>query len=119
VTIIAYSPLEQGLLTGKFHENPELINSRTGPRKFLKQFQSSGLQKSAPVINELKTIGETHGKKPGQVALNWLVNFHGDTVVAIPGASKMQHAADAAGALDFELTPEELERLDRVSSSLR
>lgn len=53
-----------------------------------------------------------------QVALNWVVSFWGDTVVAIPGASKPKQATEAAGAMSFELTREELEHLDRLSREL-
>ncbi len=115
VTIIAYSPLAQGLLTGKFHDDPSLIKKRGGPRRFMSAFRRSGLAKSAPVVEELKRIGEAHDASPAQVALAWLTAFHGDTVVAIPGASKPRHALEAAGSMRVDLAPEELERLDVVS----
>jgi aryl-alcohol dehydrogenase-like predicted oxidoreductase len=115
ITIIAYSPLAQGLLTGKFHEKPELIRTRVGWRKYMPSYRASGLAKSAPIIEEVKRIAEVHGASPSQVALNWLVHFHGDTVVAIPGATRLTQAQQNVGALDFELTREELNRLDEVS----
>jgi hypothetical protein len=48
-------------------------------------------------------------------ALNWVTHFYGDTVVAIPGASKPQQAQDSADALGFRLTDKELTRLDKLS----
>jgi diketogulonate reductase-like aldo/keto reductase len=54
-----------------------------------------------------------------QVALNWLINSHGDTVVAIPGASKPGHAYESAGAMGFTLTADEIERIDQASSKCR
>jgi diketogulonate reductase-like aldo/keto reductase len=53
------------------------------------------------------------------VAVNWLVNFHGDTVVTIPGATKVSHARQSAGAMDFTLSQSELERIDELSRQFR
>jgi aryl-alcohol dehydrogenase-like predicted oxidoreductase len=117
ITIIAYSPLAQGLLSGKFHDNADLIKSRSGPRRFRPQFKSRGLKKSVPVINELKRIAEKYHATPSQVALRWLVQFHGDAVVAIPGATKVNHAEENAGALNFTISEDDLNRLDEVSRS--
>ncbi|MFN2205853.1 MAG: aldo/keto reductase [Candidatus Promineifilaceae bacterium] len=112
ITIIAYSPLEWGVLTGKFHDNPGLVKRLPLVRRV-----SIGrmLEKSEPVIMLLKEIAAAHGVKPSQVALNWLVNFSGQTVVAIPGASKPHHAREAAGAMGFTLSDEELARLDEAT----
>ena len=112
ITIIAYSPLEWGVLTGKFHDNPGLVKRLPLVRRL-----SIGrmLEKSEPVIRLLKEIAAAHGVKPSQVALNWLVSFSGQTVVAIPGASKPHHAREAAGAMGFTLSDEELARLDEAT----
>ena len=115
VTIIAYSPLAQGILTGKFHKDPDLIRSRPGPRKWMSAFKRRGLQRSRPVVAAVEEIAAAHGSTPSQVALNWLVHFHGDTVVAIPGATSVKQAAENAGALGFQLTEAELKRLDEIS----
>jgi aryl-alcohol dehydrogenase-like predicted oxidoreductase len=115
VTIIAYSPLAQGVLSGKYHDDPALIKKRTGPRRFMRQFKRRGLQKSAPLIEELRRIAASHGVTPSQVALNWLILFHGNAVVAIPGAYSREQARENAGALKFRLSEEELKRLDERS----
>jgi aryl-alcohol dehydrogenase-like predicted oxidoreductase len=116
ITIIAYSPLEQGLLTGKFHDDPSIVKKRAGFRKFQPKYKSSGLKKSQPVIDELKKIAEKYQATPAQVALNWLIHFHGETVVAIPGATKLKHVEDNCKAMNFQLTEEEMKRLDELSS---
>jgi aryl-alcohol dehydrogenase-like predicted oxidoreductase len=51
-------------------------------------------------------------------ALSWVISFYGDTVVAIPGASKPAHAKDSAAAMDLRLTPKELTRLDEISRQI-
>lgn len=110
ITIIAYSPLAQGLLTGKFHDNPELIK-HTGYRRHFSQFKSKGLEKSRPVIELVKELAAKYGVTPSQIALNWLINYHGETVVAIPGASKSKHAEENIGAMKFRMTEEDMAKL--------
>lgn len=111
ITIIAYSPLSQGLLTGKFHANPDLIRDRAGPRRWLPAFRENGLEESRPLIEVLRRVAREHDATPGQVALQWLVRAHGDTVVAIPGASKVEHAEQNGACLDFQLTASEIEEI--------
>jgi aryl-alcohol dehydrogenase-like predicted oxidoreductase len=115
ITVIAYSPLGQGLLSGKFHDEPALVRSRVGPRRFMPKYWARGLARSRPLIDELRRIAAAHGVTASQVALNWLVQFHGDTVVAIPGATKRHHAEENTGAMGFTLSPEELRRIDELS----
>lgn len=112
VTIIAYSPLEMGLLSGKFHENPDLLNGRPVGRRYALRRK---IEASRPLITDLAHIADQHGVTVSQVALNWLVNYHGERVVAIPGASKAHHAEESAGAMSFRLSDEEMERINRLS----
>lgn len=112
ITVICYRPLEFGLLTGKFHRNPELLRGcPSGRRRVL----AGMLESSRPVIQVLEDIAAVHGATVPQVALSWLVNFNGDTAVAIPGASKPKHAEESAGAMKLALTPEEMDLIDRIS----
>lgn len=115
ISIIAYSPLEQGLLTGKFHDNPALIRDAKGPRKLQRKFKESGLAESKPLISLLDAIGEKYNVSASQVALNWTIQYHGETVFAIPGATKVHHAQDNVGALTFKLDASELEEISRTS----
>jgi aryl-alcohol dehydrogenase-like predicted oxidoreductase len=115
ITLIAYSPLAQGLLSGKFHDRIEDVRQKAGPRKWMPQFGARGLEKSRPVVEALKSIASAHGVTPSQIALAWLLQFHGDTIVVIPGATKVRHAQDNVGAMDVRLTPSELTHLDEIS----
>jgi aryl-alcohol dehydrogenase-like predicted oxidoreductase len=119
VTLIAYSPLAQGILSGKFHRDPDLIQARPGPRKRLPSFRRRGLERSRPVVEALEEIAAAHGGTPSQVALNYLIQAHGDTVVAIPGATSAAQAAENAGAMAFRLTEAEVIRLEEVSRPFR
>ena len=119
VTIIAYSPLGQGILSGRFHDDPTLIRKRVGPRRYMSLFRASGLARTRPLVDELRRVAAARGLTPSQVALNWLLDFHGDSVVAIPGASQPRHAEEAAGAMGFRLSDAEMGRLDELSRSFR
>lgn len=109
VTILAYSPLAQGLLTGKYM--PENYTPPTGARRLSPQFSQSGLEKLAPTIRLLKEIGEAHGKTSAQVALNWLIAQ--GNVMPIPGAKNGEQVRQNAGALGWSLSQEEREQIDR------
>jgi aryl-alcohol dehydrogenase-like predicted oxidoreductase len=118
VTIIAYSPLGQGLLTGMYHDDPNYIGRRPGPRKWMPAFRPKGLDRTRPLIDGLKSVATAHGATASQVALAWLCQFHGETVVAIPGASRPEQAREDAAALELTLSKGELDGLDQVSRRL-
>jgi aryl-alcohol dehydrogenase-like predicted oxidoreductase len=115
VTILAYSPLAQGLLTGKY--TVEQYKEPTGARRIDPRFSRSGLEKIAPVTSVLHELGEKYDKTPAQVALNWLIAQGG--VVPIPGAKTAQQARQNAGALGWELAESEVARLEEVSRPWR
>ncbi len=115
ISIIAYSPLAQGLVTGKFHDNPELLKN-IGLRKYSSQFKPNGLEKSRPVVMLIKELASKYNVTPSQIALNWLINYHGETVVAIPGATKENHVKENAGAMSFRLSDEDMIRLEKESA---
>ncbi|WP_128894334.1 aldo/keto reductase [Longirhabdus pacifica] len=118
ITIIAYSPLEQGLVTGKFHKNPELLQQLSRSRRIMNRKKFKNITTSQPLIDTLESIAEKYEVSPSQIALNWLITFHGDTVVAIPGATKISHAKENISALSFRLNESELEEIDKVSKQV-
>ncbi len=115
ISIIAWSPLAQGLVTGKFHDNPELLK-KVGMRKHFSMFKPAGIEKSRPLIALIKSMAVKYNTSPAQVSLNWLINFHGDVVVAIPGATKEHHARENTGAMGFNLTSDDMTLLEKESA---
>ncbi len=115
VTITAYTPLASGLLSGKYHKNPDLLKSK--PLFWRMRIQRK-LEASRPLVAALEEIAQKYQATPAQVALNWLVCFSGETVVTIPGATKARQATECAGAMNFRLTGEELARLDELSKAI-
>ncbi len=114
VSIIAYSPLEQGLTTGVFHKDPEKLKKVPFLRKrnLKKKFK-----KATNAITELEQIANNHNCSMAQVSLNWLINAHGDTVIAIPGASSIKQAESNAKAMNIQLSSEEIKTIDDLTQS--
>jgi len=113
ITLIAYSPLAQGALTGKY--SPE--TKASGLRRFLPNFNRKSLEAVQPVVELLRQIGDRYGKSPSQVALRWLIE--NENVLPIPGVKNSRQAADNVGALSFSLTPEEVETLSEATMAWR
>lgn len=107
VTVIAYSPLAMGMLTGKY--TPD--NPPGGFRE--RRYNRATLAKAMPLINEMKKIGSNHGgKSAAQVAINWVIC---KGALPIPGAKNARQAEQNAGALGWSLSEEEVQRLDELS----
>ncbi|MBN1259181.1 MAG: aldo/keto reductase [Anaerolineae bacterium] len=110
VTLIAYSPLRKGILTGKY--TPD--NLPSGARRRL--FDAAYLVRIKPLIDLLKEMGRNHdGKTPTQVALNWTIC---KGAVPIPGVKTPKHVASNLGALGWRLTEDEIAQLDQVSAEV-
>jgi aryl-alcohol dehydrogenase-like predicted oxidoreductase len=115
VTIIAYTPLARGLLSGKYHKNPELMSQI---RRWRTVSMQRDLERSRTLINVMDEIATASGVTIAQVALNWVINAQGDIVVAIPAATHVQQAVENAGAMNFHLSADEMSRLDEASRKL-
>ncbi len=112
VTLLAYSPLEQGLLSGKY--GPD--HAPSGPRAAQPSFRRENLVAAQTIVATLREIGEAHGgARPEQVALAWLRSRPG--VLPIPGAKNGEQARINAGALSLRLSDDEVERLDRAAET--
>lgn len=109
VRVIAYSPLEMGLLTGKYGPNTPPPGNR-GTR------YSHMLPRIGPLLKLMTEIGQDHGGKANsQVALNWVIR---KGAMPIPGAKNADQALQNVGALGWELTDEEMAKLDEVSDQV-
>jgi aryl-alcohol dehydrogenase-like predicted oxidoreductase len=118
VTLIAYMPLRSGMLTGKFHDDRDLVAAMPRLRRTINGFTNKNLDRTRPLIDAMREIADAHQATVTQVALAWLIANYGDSVIAIPGASKPHHAAEAAGAMNIALNTEETQRLTDVSNAI-
>ncbi|MDX2097005.1 MAG: aldo/keto reductase [Leptolyngbyaceae cyanobacterium bins.59] len=110
VTILAYSPLAQGLLTGKY---TAFSTPPTGARQFDTRFGREGMEKLAPVMQVLEAIAEANDRTPAQVALNWLIAQGG--VIPIVGVKSAEQVKQNVRALGWTLTPTEIAELEKVT----
>ena len=109
IRLIAYSPIEMGLLAGKYSvESP--------PPGARGRNYSSLLPKLGPLLKLMTEIGQDHGGKSNvQVALNWVIC---KGALPIPGAKNAVQAQENASALGWRLTDEEFARLDEASAQV-
>jgi len=110
--VIAYSPLAQGLLSGKY-----LTSVPRNLRRLRPAFSASSRARLRPLIAALGEIATRHGATPAQVALAWLIRK--PNVVAIPGASSVNQMEQNAAAADIDLSDEEDARLSGMASALK
>jgi aryl-alcohol dehydrogenase-like predicted oxidoreductase len=114
ITLIAYTPLAGGRLTGKYSSKNR---ARGFFRRILPQYSRKAMDELLPVINLLREIGGRYSKTPSQVALRWLIE--NPVVLPIPGAKNSKQAVDNAGALSFSLTSDEVEALSQDTMAWR
>jgi aryl-alcohol dehydrogenase-like predicted oxidoreductase len=104
VVPLAYSPIGQGRLTGKY--------SAANPPAGKRGFSAHPMAQVDAVVAVLRRVGEAHDRTPGQVALAWCI---AKGAVPIPGAKNRDQAAQNAGSLGWALTEAELAALDAVA----
>ncbi|MEY3331762.1 MAG: hypothetical protein RLZZ176_62 [Cyanobacteriota bacterium] len=109
VTILAYSPLAQGLLTGKYTPSQH----PTGARSIDPRFSQDGLNKIASVLSILREIGEKYNRTPAQVALNWLIAQ--GNVIPIAGVKNAAQVKENVGALGWQMTKDEIAELEKIT----
>ena len=107
--VIAYSPLGQGLLSGKYMDAPPSNFRRTRA-----DFRAEARARRRPLIDALREIAAGRGATPAQVALAWLLQK--PNVVAIPGASSVGQLEENVAAADLALDADELARLDTFNA---
>jgi aryl-alcohol dehydrogenase-like predicted oxidoreductase len=139
VALIAYSPLDQGVLTGKYRTGAVSvpfarrllggIGPRFDPfgetrgvlpvsRRLLRGTRDRRPAKLEPLFVVLEEIARAHEKTIAQVALNWLV-MKDEHIIPIPGAKNARQASENAGALGWRLTEEEHARISRAEMASR
>jgi aryl-alcohol dehydrogenase-like predicted oxidoreductase len=111
VTILAYSPLAQGLLTGKYTAESNI--NPAGARKIDPRFNKEGLNKIEPVISLLRQVGDKYQRTPAQVALNWLIAK--GNVIPIPGAKTAEQVRQNAGALGWKMSDDEIGEIGEIT----
>jgi aryl-alcohol dehydrogenase-like predicted oxidoreductase len=111
--VIAYSPLAQGLLGGKYG----IDNRPSGVRSTNPLFGTENLRRIEPLLSTLRDVASEVDAKPAQVALAWLISLPG--VVAIPGASSVDQLEFNVAAADIELSTDSRDALTEAARAFR
>jgi len=112
--VIAYSPLAQGLLSGKYHRGSRPANRvRASSPLFLPE----NLDRAADLIAALRQVADAHAATPAQIALAWVI--HQPAVVAIPGASSVEQLESNVAAAGIDLTEDEYQALHAAATRFR
>ena len=114
ITVLAYSPMAQGLLTGKF--GPDHQFAKGDHRSSNRLFQPDFYPHVQRALDELRPISASKGISMAQLALAWVIAKPG--VCAIAGARSADQSADNAQAADVAFSTAELEAMDRISRSV-
>lgn len=109
--IISYSPLQRGLLSGRYGTGSAPRGVRGRSIEFLPQ----NLARIGPLLETLRRVAQAHDSSPAQVSLAWLIRR--PNVVVIPGASSVAQAQANAEAADLDLTDDEDEELTAASDA--
>ncbi|MEZ5426101.1 MAG: aldo/keto reductase [Pyrinomonadaceae bacterium] len=111
IGFVAYSPLGRGFLSGnfqKFEDIPENDYRRHSPR-----FQGENFQKNLELVKKVEEIAEAKGVTASQLALAWVL-AQGEEIVPIPGTKRRKYLEQNAGAVEIELTSDELDEINRI-----
>nr|A0A3B1EFQ1.1 RecName: Full=Aldo-keto reductase str7; AltName: Full=Strobilurin A biosynthesis cluster protein r7 [Strobilurus tenacellus]ATV82117.1 aldoketoreductase [Strobilurus tenacellus] len=112
VTIVAYSPLGRGLLTGQY-KSPDDFEPNDF-RRTIPKFSADNFPKILDVVAQLKKIGEKHNATPGQVTLAWIL-AQGPEFIVIPGTKKIKYLEENVGAASIKLTEEEVAAVRKLA----
>jgi aryl-alcohol dehydrogenase-like predicted oxidoreductase len=112
--VIAYSPLAQGLLSGKYHRDNRPANRVRAANSL---FLPENLDRAGDLIATLREVADAHSATPAQIALAWVI--HRPAVVAIPGASSVEQLESNVAAASIDLTEDEYQVLHAAATRFR
>ncbi len=111
IGFVAYSPLGRGFLTGQFKKFEDL--EADDYRRFSPRFQGDNFQKNLDLVKQVELMAREKDCQPSQLALAWVL-AQGDDVVPIPGTKRRKYLEENAGAVEIDLTIDDLRRLNEV-----
>jgi len=109
IGFVPYSPLGRGMLTGSFSSVDDLAADDW--RRMTPRFQGENFDRNLALVDKVRELAAEKGVSPAQLALAWVL-AQGDDVVPIPGTKKVGRLEENLGALDVELTADDLARID-------
>jgi aryl-alcohol dehydrogenase-like predicted oxidoreductase len=118
ISLVAYSPLGRGMLTGRYTSTNDRPTSETDFRAQMQpRFQPGNIESNLKLVEAIKEIAAQKGCVAAQVALAWVLD-QGDHVVAIPGTTQLANLQTNLGALDCRLTEENRATLNELADQV-
>jgi len=115
IGFVPFSPLGRGFLTGKIDENTKFDSSDF--RNKVPRFTPEARKANQALVDLLRQIGEQKNATPAQIALAWLL-AQKPWIVPIPGTRKLNRLEENIGAVEVELTPDDLREIDDAASQI-
>ncbi|PBK63658.1 Aldo/keto reductase [Armillaria solidipes] len=112
VTVVAYSPLARGLITGQYTSPDDFEEGDF--RKTVPKYSKENFPKILDLVDHLKAIASKHNATPGQVTLAWIL-AQGDDFVVIPGTKKIKYLDENLGAAKVKLSQEEVAAIRKLA----
>ncbi|MFC9772145.1 MULTISPECIES: aldo/keto reductase [unclassified Pseudarthrobacter] len=112
IGFVPYSPLGRGFLTGQIRSEEDFAADDF--RRHSPRFQGENFTKNLELVDRVRELAEGKQCTPGQLALAWLL-AQGEHIVPIPGTKKRERLRENLGAVDVELSREDLDLLDRLA----
>jgi len=115
-TLVAYSPLGRGMLSGRFKE--QVAPGEGDYRAMTPRYQGDAYKANVALVEEIEAIASAKACLPAQIALAWVLD-RGDHVMTIPGTTKLENLKANLGAYDISLSDSEQESLDRLADRVK
>jgi len=112
VSLVAYSPLGRGFLTGQIKTFDDL--AADDYRRFSPRFQGENFDKNLEIVSRVEAIAAAKGVKPAQLALAWVL-AQGKDVIPIPGTKRRKYLLENIAAVDIALTTDEMADLNQLA----
>lgn len=108
VSIVAYSPLGRGLITGRYQSPKDFEQGDV--RAYFPRFSEENFPKNLKLVDKFRAVASKYGATPGQMALAWIISEHPD-FVPIPGTKSAERLEENAKAAEIKLSPEDVKEL--------
>jgi len=112
ITIVAYSPLARGLVTGRYKSLDDFEEDDS--RRVFPKCRPENYPKILDVVKKIEAIGQKHNATAGQVTLAWIL-AQGDDFVVIPGTKKIKYVKENMGAAEVKLSEDEIKAVRKIS----
>ncbi|MDB5053480.1 MAG: aldo/keto reductase, partial [Bacilli bacterium] len=112
IGFVPYSPLGRGFLTGQIQRFEDLAEDDY--RRFSPRFQGENFNKNIELVHRIREIAQEKDCEPSQLALAWLL-AQGEDIVPIPGTKRRKYLEENVGALQVQLTGDELARINEAA----